>query len=75
MYPSAGLPSSTGQGYRYAALCPGETAALDCTDVRDGFIPVSRALDGRANEIKPPKSLAGIRSIPILVPPTPYDLR
>lgn len=52
----------------YTGLRPGEAAALDCSDIRDGFVRVTKALDGRTNEVKLPKSRAGIRSIPI---PTP----
>lgn len=49
----------------YTGLRPGESAALNVSDIRDGFIRVDKALDNRTNELKPPKSRAGIRSIPI----------
>lgn len=49
----------------YTGLRPGEFAALNVADVHDGLIDVNKALDGRTNEVKPPKSRAGIRSVPI----------
>ncbi|RKJ71667.1 hypothetical protein D7X33_22125 [Butyricicoccus sp. 1XD8-22] len=49
----------------YTELRPGESAALNCSDICDGFIRVDKALDNRTNELKPPKSCAGVRSIPI----------
>lgn len=49
----------------YTGLRPGESAALDCDDVQGGFIQVSKAMDNRTNEIKTPKSRAGIRNVPI----------
>ena len=56
----------------YTGLRPGESAALDAGDVRGGLIHVSKALDGRTNEIKDPKSRAGVRSVPIPQPLAPF---
>ena len=52
----------------YTGLRPGESMALDIGDVHDGLIDVSKAIDGRTNDIKTPKSQAGIRSVPIPQP-------
>lgn len=52
----------------YTGLRPGESAALNRSDIADGFVHVSKALDSRTNEIKPPKSRAGIRAVPIPAP-------
>ncbi len=50
-------------------LCTGlrseETAPLTGADIIDGRIRINKALDARTSEIKPPKSNAGYRSIPI----------
>lgn len=52
----------------YCGLRPGETAALQWSDISFGDKPrinVKSAIEKRTGEIKPPKSKAGIRSIPI----------
>lgn len=55
----------------YTGLRPGETMALNVGDVHDGLIEVSKAVDRRTNDIKAPKSRAGIRSVPIPQPLKP----
>ena len=52
----------------YTGLRPGESMALDIGDIHDGLIDVSKAIDGRTNDVKIPKSRAGIRSVPIPQP-------
>lgn len=51
----------------YCGLRPGETYALEWRDIdfKKKRINVSRALESGSNNIKEPKSKAGIRSIPI----------
>jgi len=51
----------------YCGLRPGETFALDWRDIDfdKARINISRAKESGSNEIKEPKSVAGIRSIPI----------
>lgn len=51
----------------YCGLRPGETYALDWRDIdfKKKRINISRAKESGSNEIKEPKSAAGIRSIPV----------
>lgn len=62
-------------------LRPGETVPLTGRDLSGGMVHVYQAYDGRTGEIKPPKSKAGIRAVPIIprlaaaMPPIgPFDL-
>lgn len=60
----------------YTGVRPAESAALNHADIQGGFLRIEKALDMRTNEIKPPKSRAGVRSVPIPAPlakllPTP----
>lgn len=52
----------------YTGLRPGESAALNHADIQGGFLRIDKAVDLRTNEVKPPKSRAGIRSVPIPAP-------
>lgn len=52
----------------YCGLRPGETAALQWSDIVFGDKPrinIKSAIEKRTNTIKPPKSKSGVRSIPI----------
>lgn len=63
LYPSEGL-------WPMFLLCtglrPGETVPLTGGDLTGGYVRVCKAYDARTGEVKPPKSKAGTRSVPII---------
>lgn len=52
----------------YAGLRPEESIVLRGADIADGRIHIDKAYDRQARGVKPPKSAAGYRSIPIIPP-------
>ena len=50
----------------YSGLRPAESIVLTYNDIQDGMISVNKAYDRSTGSVKPPKSRAGVRKVPII---------